>query len=61
MMVSRHAAAPAPTGVAREDFAFFEAYFSNYIEGTTFEVAEAESIIFQGRIIEDRMRQKLAD
>jgi hypothetical protein len=31
--------------VAREDFAFFEAYFSNYIEGTTFEVEEAESII----------------
>jgi hypothetical protein len=45
---------PAPAGVAREDFAFFEAYFSNYIEGTTFEVEEAESIIFQGKIIENR-------
>src|SRR6267154_2364547 len=45
---------PAPTGVAREDFAFFEAYFSNDIEGTTFEVEEAESIIFEGRIIENR-------
>ncbi len=30
--------------------AFFDAYFSNYIEGTTFEVSEAEDIIFDGRI-----------
>jgi hypothetical protein len=44
----------APAGVAREDFAFFEAYFSNYIEGTTFEVEEAEAIIFDGKIIENR-------
>ncbi len=44
----------APTGVAREDFAFFEAYFSNYIEGTTFEIEEAEAIIFEGKIIENR-------
>ena len=26
---------------------FFEAYFSNYIEGTEFEVSEAEEIVFQ--------------
>src|SRR5438552_10661177 len=26
--------------------AFFEAYFSNYIEGTTFEIEEAERIVF---------------
>jgi hypothetical protein len=45
---------PAPTGVAREDFAFFEAYFSNYIEGTTFKVEEAEAIVFEGKIIENR-------
>ena len=45
---------PAPAGVAREDFAFFEAYFSNYMEGTAFEVEEAESIIFEGKIIENR-------
>ncbi|HYB22572.1 MAG TPA: Fic family protein, partial [Solirubrobacteraceae bacterium] len=31
-------------------FAFFEAYFSNWIEGTIFEVAEAEEIVFEGRI-----------
>jgi hypothetical protein len=30
--------------------AFFESYFSNYIEGTTFEVEEAEEIVFDGKI-----------
>ena len=45
---------PASGGAARENFAFFESYFSNYIEGTTFTVAEAESIVFDGRIIENR-------
>ncbi len=34
--------------------AFFEAYFSNYIEGTTFEIEEAEEIIFDHKIPEDR-------
>jgi Fic/DOC family len=45
---------PAPSGLARENFAFFEAYFSNYIEGTTFTVEEAEHIVFHGQIIENR-------
>jgi fido (protein-threonine AMPylation protein) len=31
-------------------FAFFEAYFSNWIEGTIFEIDQAEEIVFQGRI-----------
>jgi hypothetical protein len=44
----------APSGVARENFAFFEAYFSNYIEGTTFTVEEAEEIVFHGQIVENR-------
>jgi hypothetical protein len=30
--------------------AFFESYFSNYIEGTTFEIAEAEEIVFDRKI-----------
>ena len=34
--------------------AFFEAYFSNYIEGTEFEVDEAEGIVFDHRIPEHR-------
>ena len=35
-------------------FAFFEAYFSNFIEGTEFEVGEAEEIVFGGVIPEGR-------
>jgi hypothetical protein len=35
-------------------FAFFEAYFSNFIEGTEFEVGEAEEIVFGGVVPEDR-------
>ena len=50
--------APVPdkalTGVGRENFGFFEAYFSNFIEGTTFTVEEAESIVFERKIIENR-------
>lgn len=34
--------------------AFFDAYFSNYIEGTTFEIEEAEQIIFDHKIPADR-------
>jgi len=56
--LNRHVIAPvadpAPRGAARENFAFFEAYFSNYIEGTTFTVAEAERIVFEGHIVENR-------
>ena len=44
----------SPNGIGRENFGFFEAYFSNYIEGTTFTVEEAESIVFERRIIENR-------
>ena len=48
---------PAPTrrpaardGVGNATLAFFDAYFSNYIEGTEFEVDEAADIVFEGRI-----------
>jgi hypothetical protein len=34
--------------------AFFEAYFSNYIEGTTFEIEEAERIVFDEQIPVER-------
>jgi hypothetical protein len=34
--------------------AFFEAYFSNYIEGTTFEIEEAEAIVFDGKVPSER-------
>ena len=39
---------------ARSHFAFLEAYFSNYVEGTEFEIEEALEIALEGRIIEDR-------
>lgn len=45
---------PARNGPQRDMFAFVESYFSNYIEGTTFTVEEAEEIVFQGRIIPQR-------
>jgi len=32
------------------NLAFFEAYFSNYIEGTEFEIDEAADIIFRGKL-----------
>jgi len=34
--------------------AFFEAYFSNFIEGTEFEIEEAEAIIFRGEVPPER-------
>src|SRR5205807_8008083 len=41
-------------GSAFDHEAFFDAYFSNYIEGTEFEVDEALSIVFENRIPEKR-------
>ncbi|MCY3812805.1 MAG: Fic family protein [Gammaproteobacteria bacterium] len=37
-------------GIGHATLAFFEAYFSNYIEGTEFTPEEAEQIVFHGRI-----------
>lgn len=39
---------------ARINQAFFESYFSNYIEGTIFEIGEAEKIIFENKIFPNR-------
>ncbi len=36
------------------NFAFYESYFSNYIEGTTFTVEEAEEIVYKGQFIANR-------
>jgi len=44
----------ANTATSVFNFAFFEAYFSNYIEGTTFTVEEATEIIFDGKLIAQR-------
>jgi hypothetical protein len=42
------------TVVANRNRAFFEAYFSNYIEGTQFEIEEAREIIFDNKVPENR-------
>ena len=34
---------------ANKNILFYEAYFSNYIEGTEFEVIEAENIVFNAK------------
>ncbi len=47
-------AAPALTAEGTRNLAFFEAYFSNYIEGTEFLVEEAADIVFRGKIVHDR-------
>jgi hypothetical protein len=45
---------PARSGEANATLAFFEAYFSNFIEGTEFTVEEAAEIVFDGVIPQER-------
>lgn len=46
--------APKRTGEANANLAFFDAYFSNFIEGTEFNVDEAREIVFGGVIPRER-------
>ncbi len=46
--------APRRDRTAAGTLAFFEAYFSNFIEGTEFEVDEAADIVFRGLIPNER-------
>lgn len=46
--------ASAASGEAATNLSFFEAYFSNFIEGTEFSVGEARQIIFEGAIPTER-------
>jgi Fic family protein len=46
--------APERDGEANATLAFFEAYFSNFIEGTEFTVEEAAEIVFEGIIPQER-------
>ncbi|HSU17928.1 Fic family protein [Longimicrobium sp.] len=41
---------PVMSGTAFENLAFVDAYFSNFIEGTEFEIQEAVEIVFENRI-----------
>jgi hypothetical protein len=45
---------PAKTLNARQNFAFLESYFSNFIEGTEFAVQEARAFVLEGQPIESR-------
>ncbi|WP_029461843.1 Fic family protein [Serpentinimonas barnesii] len=50
----KQAAAVATTDQARVNFAFLESYFSNFIEGTEFDVQDARGFVLQGRPITTR-------
>lgn len=41
----------ATRGAELTNFAFLESYFSNFIEGTEFEVSEARQIVLEGKIV----------
>ena len=45
---------PNVENAAFRNFAFFESYFSNYIEGTEFEIEDARTIIETGQPLPDR-------
>ena len=50
----RQPAQVAHTTQARMHFAFLESYFSNFIEGTEFDVQDARGFVLDGKPIEDR-------
>ena len=50
----RQPAAVACTTEARTHFAFLESYFSNFIEGTEFDVQDARGFVLDGKPIQDR-------
>lgn len=41
-------------GRARHHFAFIESYFSNYVEGTKFDIDEARAIVLNNKLVESR-------
>ncbi len=47
-------ASKTPTERSRINFAFLESYFSNFIEGTEFEITEAREIVLEGKVIDQR-------
>jgi hypothetical protein len=54
VMPLKQITSPNATETARINFAFLESYFSNFIEGTEFDVSEARQIVLEGKIIEQR-------
>lgn len=49
-----HPPFPRPAPAASPTLAFYEAYFSNFVEGAEFAVEEAADIVFRGAISEER-------
>ncbi len=49
-----HRAAIAVSDPARSNFAFLESYFSNFVEGTEFDIEVARDIALHRRIVENR-------
>jgi len=41
-------------GVARQNAAFLEAYFSNYVEGTKFDIQQARDIVMNNKLVPNR-------
>ncbi len=50
----REFACPIKSQTARTNFAFLESYFSNFIEGTEFEIEQARAFVLQGKPITER-------
>ena len=42
------------SGLARQNFAFIESYFSNYVEGTKFDIEQARDIAMSGTVMGNR-------
>lgn len=42
------------SGVPRHHFAFLESYFSNYVEGTKFDIEQARDIVMNNRVVPTR-------
>lgn len=42
------------TGMARQHFAFIESYFSNYVEGTKFDIEQARDIVMNNVVVANR-------
>jgi hypothetical protein len=42
------------TGLSRQYFAFLESYFSNYVEGTKFDIEQARDIVMNNAIVSNR-------
>ena len=54
-------AVPAPPVSERENRAFWESYFSNFIEGTRFTVEEARDLVFDSTAARDLTRKRPQD